>query len=147
MNAVEFCECLIAYFYSKIPFKKSYLLTCVPCSSFLWFPASIFNKVWRNPHLFGWKSRAWFTEELGPKRQYIRFPFMPNFHCRSFKNLLFFAFKTCCEILLCNSIAIIHYFWKTKVLNLKNFVSFWPIFLHDTPLKNSNFMLYFRICC
>ena len=27
---------------------------------------------------------------------------------RSFKNLSFFAFKTCCEILLCKSIAIIH---------------------------------------
>jgi hypothetical protein len=39
------------------------------------------------------------------------------------KTVLFFAFKTCCEILLCNSIAIIHYFWKTKVLNLKNFAS------------------------
>jgi hypothetical protein len=32
-------------------------------------------------------------------------------------------------------IAIIHYFWKTKVLNLKNFASFWPIFLHDTHYR------------
>jgi hypothetical protein len=69
---------------------------------------------------FWLKISARFTEELGPKLQYIRFPFVPNFHCRSFKNLFFFAFKTCCKILLCNSIAIIHYFWKTKVLNLKN---------------------------
>jgi hypothetical protein len=30
---------------------------------------------------------------------------------------------------------------------LKNFVSFWPIFLHDTPLKSSNFTFYFHIRC
>jgi murein L,D-transpeptidase YcbB/YkuD len=29
---------------------------------------------------------------------------------------------------------------------LKNFASFWPIFLHDTP-KSSIFTFYFRIRC
>jgi hypothetical protein len=43
--------------------------------------------------------------------------------------------------------AIVHYFWKTKIFNLKNFASFWPIFLHDTPLKSLNFTFYFRIRC
>jgi hypothetical protein len=47
------------------------------------------------------------------------------FSCQIFvvdhsKTSSFFAFKTCSEIIRCNSIAIIHYFWKTKVLNLKN---------------------------
>jgi hypothetical protein len=36
---------------------------------------------------------------------------------------------------------------KLRFLNLKNFASFWPIFLHDTPLKSSNFTFYFRIRC
>ena len=35
------------------------------------------------------------------------------------KTSSFFAFQTCWKILLCNSIAIVHYFWKTKILNLK----------------------------
>jgi hypothetical protein len=63
-NAIEFGECLIACFYSKIPLKILYLLTCVPCSYFLWFPTSIFDKVWRNSHLFGWKSCAWLTQNV-----------------------------------------------------------------------------------
>jgi hypothetical protein len=77
-----------------------------------------------------------------PKTLIHCFNFVPNFCCRSFKNLFFFYVKTCCKILFCNSIAIVHYFWKTKILNLKNFASFWQIFLHDAPLKSSNFMFY-----
>jgi hypothetical protein len=84
---------------------------------------------------------------LTPKCHNICFNFVPHFRCRSFKNLFFFPFKTCCKILLCNSMLIVHYFWKTKILNLKNFASFWPIFLHDTLLKSLNFMFYFCIRC
>jgi hypothetical protein len=114
-----------------------YLLTCITCSYFfLWFPTSIFDKVWRNP--------IFLAENLAHGSQKKMTKNVNTFaliSCQIFvvdhsKSSSFFTVKTCCKILLCNSIATVHYFWKTKILNLKNFVSLWPIFLHDAPLKS-----------
>jgi hypothetical protein len=90
------------------------------CSSLLWFPTSILNKVWRILIFLAENLAHGSQKNLTRPKTSIHSLSCQIFIVDHSKTSSFFAFTTCCEILLCNSIAIIHYFWKTKVLNLKN---------------------------
>ena len=110
-----------------------------PCSYFFWFQTSIFDKVWSNPIFLAENLTHGSQKNMTKNVNTFAFISCQILVVDHSKTSSFAAVKTCCEILLCNSITIVHYFWKTKILNLKNFVSFWPIFLHDNTVEKLEF--------